>query len=153
MPSTLDFKRIYRDCDLMASFQAEARTKRSSYSDDLMGGSALDLSDQRALLLDKVQESSDHVDRTTLKLEHGYRVALETEQIGADVLGNLGTQRESLNKARQRLTDMESDLGRSSRILTVMIRRVVQNRVVVIFIIAFLLLIAGICIYFAVRHR
>ncbi|GAV05921.1 hypothetical protein RvY_15977 [Ramazzottius varieornatus] len=104
--------------------------------------------DQRQILL----ENTERVDRTTYRLEQGYRAALETEQIGASVLGNLASQRETLNRTRGRIHEMEQDLGRSSRILTVMIRRVVQNRVLVICLIAFIVFIIGICIYFAV-HR
>lgn len=133
--------------------QKETKNSRNSWHSDDLTNVSLDTNDQRALLLDKVQENSDQLDRTTLKLDQGYRVALETEQLGASVLGNLGTQRESLNRTRHRLTEMDHDLGRSSRILSVMIRRVMQNRVLVVCIVAFILIIIAICIYFAMRHQ
>ncbi|XP_055332026.1 vesicle transport through interaction with t-SNAREs homolog 1A-like [Paramacrobiotus metropolitanus] len=125
--------------------------KNPKLADAHFQDAVVDVSDQRALLLERVQDSSDHLDRATRTLDQGYRVALETEQIGASVLNNLNTQRETLNKARSRMNDMEEDLGRSSRILTVMIRRVVQNRVLVVGIVAVLLIIIGICVYFGVR--
>jgi vesicle transport through interaction with t-SNAREs 1 len=131
------------------------KTVRSGNSDDHNRDALLSADDpfvpsddQRALLL----ENTERIDRTTYRLEQGYRAALETEQIGATVLSNLGSQKESLNKTRHRLTEMEEDLGRSSRVLTTMIRRVIQNRVVIVGLMAFLVIAIGICIYLTV-HR
>jgi hypothetical protein len=44
-------------------------------------------------------------------------------QIGAEVLSNLETQRETIGRARERLRETDADLGRSGKILSQMIRR------------------------------
>ncbi|OQV21151.1 putative Vesicle transport through interaction with t-SNAREs-like protein 1A [Hypsibius exemplaris] len=139
------------------TFQRDLKTARLGNSDEANRETLLSMSDdnyttnddQQALL----QENTDRLDRTTYKMEQAYRAALETEQIGATVLSNLGSQKESLNKTRQRLTEMDEDLGRSSRLLSVMIHRVVQNRVMIVGLMAFLVLIIGICIYLTVHRK
>lgn len=44
-------------------------------------------------------------------------------QIGAEVLGDLSSQRETISRARDRLREADSDLNRSRKVLSQMIRR------------------------------
>ena len=55
--------------------------------------------EQKRRLLD----NSERIERTGNKLEEGYRVVLETEQIGTQVLQDLSQQRETLQRARSRV--------------------------------------------------
>ena len=67
----------------------------------------------------------------------------ETEQIGGSVLEDLSSQRETLQRARGRLKDVEAGLGSSNTILKGMIFKARQNKIVLlalIVIIALLLL-------------
>ncbi|GMR48203.1 hypothetical protein PMAYCL1PPCAC_18398, partial [Pristionchus mayeri] len=82
--------------------------------------------------------NTERLERTSRKLQDATRIAIETEQIGAEVLGNLGAQRETINRARNRMREADSDLGRSSRLLNEMIRRVVRNRLLLMGVGAFL---------------
>ncbi|CAL8100846.1 unnamed protein product [Calicophoron daubneyi] len=99
--------------------------------------------DMRARLLDNTERMA----RSTGQLEDGVRVALQTEEVGSTILGELGEQREKLQRSRNRLRQADSDLNKSSRILSEMTRRVIQNRVLLIGIIFFVILIFVVAIY------
>lgn len=56
--------------------------------------------DQKRRLLD----NSERLERTGNYLKDGYRVVLETEQIGTQVLQDLSEQRETIHRARGRVS-------------------------------------------------
>lgn len=56
--------------------------------------------DQRKRLLD----ASDRIERTGRTLQNGYRMALETEEIGSQVLKDLHEQRETIQRSRGRVS-------------------------------------------------
>jgi vesicle transport through interaction with t-SNAREs protein 1 len=56
-------------------------------------------SDQKQRLLD----NSEKVERTGRQLEEGYRVVIETQEIGTQVLQNLSDQRETIKRTRSRV--------------------------------------------------
>ncbi|EDW18060.1 vesicle transport through interaction with t-SNAREs homolog 1A isoform X2 [Drosophila mojavensis] len=82
--------------------------------------------DQRQRLL----ENSERIERTGNRLNEGYRVAIETEALGAQVLNDLHHQRETLQGARARLRETNADLGRASRTLNSMMLRALREKVV-----------------------
>ena len=94
--------------------------------------------DQRARLLD----NSERIERTGNRLMDGYRVALETEQLGAEVLGDLHHQRETLQSARSRMRETNAELGRASRTLNSMMLRALREKAV--------LYVVGVCFVLAV---
>lgn len=55
---------------------------------------------QRERLLD----STGRLDKTSNQLEEGHRIALETEQIGMDIMDNLQKDRETIQRARSRVS-------------------------------------------------
>lgn len=55
--------------------------------------------DQKQRLLDNTEK----LERTGNKLEEGYRILVETEQTGTQILQNLGEQRETIQKSRNRV--------------------------------------------------
>ena len=57
--------------------------------------------EQRQRLLD----NSERVERTGRQLSAGYRIALETEEIGTEVLRDLHSQRETIHRARSRVSN------------------------------------------------
>ncbi|CAH1246275.1 vesicle transport through interaction with t-SNAREs homolog 1A-like isoform X2 [Branchiostoma lanceolatum] len=103
--------------------------------------------DQRTRLLD----NTERMERSGRKLEAGYRMAVETEQVGADILDNLHQDREKIQRSKDRLRETDSDLGKSSRILSAMMRRIIQNRVVLFVVIAVMILVIALTIYFSTR--
>ncbi|XP_065834122.1 vesicle transport through interaction with t-SNAREs homolog 1A-like isoform X1 [Oscarella lobularis] len=102
---------------------------------------------KRAKLLD----NTETLNKGSRRLEEGYKMALETEQIGAQIMDDLSRDRETIIRARERLKDTDGNLSKSSRVLRNMMRRVVQNRVVVAIIVLVLLAVIIVGIYFAVK--
>ncbi|KFO28990.1 Vesicle transport through interaction with t-SNAREs like protein 1A [Fukomys damarensis] len=78
---------------------------------------------KRAHLLD----NTERLERSSRRLEAGYQIAVETEQIGQEMLENLSHDREKIQRARERLRETDANLGKSSRILTGMLRRSVKK--------------------------
>ncbi|CAH8875875.1 unnamed protein product [Trichobilharzia szidati] len=104
--------------------------------------------DMRAQLL----SNTERIARSTTKLEDGVRIALETEDVGGHILQDLSEQREKLQRSRDRLRQADSDLKRSSRLVAVMTRRVLQNKVLLIAVISLMVLIFFVAIYLVTRH-
>uniref|UniRef100_A0A0N4ZIS9 V-SNARE domain-containing protein n=1 Tax=Parastrongyloides trichosuri TaxID=131310 RepID=A0A0N4ZIS9_PARTI len=84
---------------------------------------------------EKLISNTERLERGSRKIEESYRIALETEDIGATVLQDLSAQRETLNRARERLRETGADLLSSDRLVSKMIRRLVQNRLFLILIV------------------
>ncbi|XP_045921088.1 vesicle transport through interaction with t-SNAREs homolog 1A isoform X2 [Micropterus dolomieu] len=103
--------------------------------------------DFRAHLLDNTEK----LERSSRRLEAGYQIAVETEQVGQEILSNLHSDREKIQRARERLRETDANLGKSSRILTGMLRRIIQNRVLVFILGAIILLTIILAIYFNMR--
>ncbi|XP_034988302.1 vesicle transport through interaction with t-SNAREs homolog 1A isoform X2 [Zootoca vivipara] len=126
----------------MEKLEADFKRSRIAYSDEvrneLLGDDGNSSEIQRAHLLD----NTERLERSSRRLEAGYQIAVETEQIGQDILENLSHDREKIQRARERLRETDANLGKSSRILTGMLRRIIQNRI--------LLVILGIIVIFAV---
>ncbi|XP_063749044.1 vesicle transport through interaction with t-SNAREs homolog 1A isoform X4 [Eleginops maclovinus] len=103
--------------------------------------------DFRAHLLDNTEK----LERSSRRLEAGYQIAVETEQVGQEILSNLHSDREKIQRARERLRETDANLGKSSRILTGMLRRIIQNRALVFMLGAIILLTIILAIYFNLR--
>lgn len=59
--------------------------------------------EQRKRLLD----ASERIDRTGRTLQNGYRMVLETEEIGTQVLKDLHDQRETIQRSRGRVKNLK----------------------------------------------
>ncbi|XP_038677475.1 vesicle transport through interaction with t-SNAREs homolog 1A isoform X4 [Scyliorhinus canicula] len=117
-------------------------TRMKSYKQEL---EKLD-KDFRACLLD----NTERLERSTRRLEAGYQLTVETEQIGQEILENLHHDKEKIQRARERLRETDTNLGKSSRVLTGMLRRIIQNRILMFILGAIILLTIVLAIYFAV---
>ncbi|XP_077311161.1 vesicle transport through interaction with t-SNAREs homolog 1A isoform X3 [Lithobates pipiens] len=135
----------------MSKLEADFKRSRIAYSDEvrneLLGDDGNSSESQRAHLLD----NTERLDRSSRRLEAGYQIAVETEQIGQNILENLNQDREKIQRARDRLRETDTNLGKSSRILTGMLRRIIQNRLLV-FVLGIIIVITIIlAIYFSFR--
>ncbi|VEN64713.1 unnamed protein product [Callosobruchus maculatus] len=103
-------------------------------------------SDQKQRLL----ENSESLERSNKKLEQGYKVIIETQEIGNQVLKNLGEQRETIQRSRNRLREHDEDLGRSGKLMNAMIMRSLQQKVILIAVLVcfFLMLCIGLYLGF-----
>lgn len=82
-----------------------------------------------------VQQGAEILERTSQSIYRSTQVAIETEEIGAGVIQELGTQREVLTRTHQRLGDTDAELSRSRRILRSMARVALTNKLVLVLII------------------
>ncbi|NP_001084318.1 vesicle transport through interaction with t-SNAREs 1A L homeolog [Xenopus laevis] len=114
----------------LGKLDADFKRSRIAYSDEVRnellgddGNSSesqlIKLREERAHLLD----NTERLERSSRRLEAGYQVAVETEQIGQNILENLSQDREKIQRARERLRETDANLGKSSRVLTGMLRR------------------------------
>ncbi|KAL5018786.1 hypothetical protein ScPMuIL_004508 [Solemya velum] len=126
-----------------------AKLGLDSCRDELLGDDTHDSEDQRTRLLD----NSERLERSSRKLEHGQRIALETEAIGAQIMDDLNSQRHSIQRSRNRLEEMNTTLGKSSRVLSGMMKRIIQNRILLLGIGVFILVVVGVAIYFMVKKH
>ncbi|KAM8736360.1 vesicle transport through interaction with t-SNAREs homolog 1B [Acanthopagrus schlegelii] len=101
------------------------------------------LQSQRALLL----QGTDSLNSASQSIERSQRIANETEQIGTDIIEELGEQREQLDRTRNRLVNTGENLSRSRKILRAMSRRLVTNKLLLGVIILMELAILGAVIY------
>ncbi|XP_013385965.1 vesicle transport through interaction with t-SNAREs homolog 1A [Lingula anatina] len=135
--------------------QLEKNLKKSkiAFSDhvhareELLGDETQNSEDQRTRLLD----NTERLERSSKRLEHGYQTVLETEQIGAAVLDDLHSQRQTIQRSRERLRETDAALGKSSRILSGMMRRIIQNRAVLVVVGIIILIVIIVGIYFAAK--
>ncbi|XP_036754391.2 vesicle transport through interaction with t-SNAREs homolog 1A isoform X1 [Manis pentadactyla] len=107
----------------MGKLETDFKRSRIAYSDEvrneLLGDDGNSSENQRAHLLD----NTGRLERASRRLEAGYQIAVETEQIGQEMLENLSHDREKIQRARERLRETDANLGKSSRVLTGMLRR------------------------------
>ncbi|CAJ1080344.1 vesicle transport through interaction with t-SNAREs homolog 1A isoform X1 [Xyrichtys novacula] len=138
--------------------EKDFKRSRIAYSDEvrneLLGDDAsssenqlIKLREERAHLLDNTEK----LERSSRRLEAGYQIAVETEQVGQEILSNLHSDREKIQRARERLRETDANLGKSSRILTGMLRRIIQNRILIFILGAIILLTIILAIYYNLR--
>ncbi|XP_005996310.1 vesicle transport through interaction with t-SNAREs homolog 1A isoform X1 [Latimeria chalumnae] len=141
----------------MEKLETDFKRSRIAYSDEVRnellgddGNSSesqlIKLREERAHLLD----NTERLERSSRRLEAGYQIAVETEQIGQEILENLHHDKEKIQRARERLRDTDANLGKSSRILTGMLRRIIQNRVLMFVLGVIILFTVVLAIYFSI---
>lgn len=95
-----------------------------------------------------VRQGTAALERTSQSLFRTTQIALETEEIGTGVIQELGQQRDVLTRTRERLTDTDVELGRSRRILQMMYRGTITNKLILALIIFLEVGILGGLIYY-----
>jgi len=117
--------------------------QQAASRDALLGGgskaypAADDPYSDRQRLLAGTQSLTD----STKRLEQSHRVALETEEVGADILRSLRVQREQIEHSREMLGGAEGHVDRASGTLKGMIRTMYKQRFITGAILAVLVLI------------
>jgi len=105
------------------------------YTDDPESGDVQ--LEQRQQLL----KGTDRLERSSGRLRESQRIALQTEEIGANTLADLGRQRETIVHTRTTLGESEGYTDRSIKTLRGMARRMATNRLITIAIITVLVLL------------
>lgn len=118
----------------MTQSQRKAKISQTCGEDmtriELMGCDFDDSYDQKTKLL---ADDTQRMEATERRLTEGYRLALESEEIGSQILENLNQQRETIQRSRDRLRTTNADLKKSNKILGLMTRRSLQTRVLIYF--------------------
>ncbi|KAK1791263.1 hypothetical protein P4O66_013287 [Electrophorus voltai] len=104
---------------------------------------------QRTLLL----QGTEVLTNASQSIERSQRIAAETDQIGTDIIEELGEQREQLDRTRDRLVHTGENLSRSRKILRAMSRRVMTNKLLLGIIIILELAILGAVVYLKFFRR
>jgi len=86
-------------------------------------------------------ETDQMLASSSRQLEDGKRLLAETEEVGGAVLGDLASQRETIQRARSRLKDVEGGLGASNTILKGMMLRAQQNKIMLVLVCLVVLLV------------
>ncbi|EEQ39264.1 Vesicle transport v-SNARE protein N-terminus family protein [Clavispora lusitaniae] len=81
------------------------------------------------------------LDRTSERLRDSQRVALETENIGGNILNDLRAQREQIVNSRNTLSNADTYVDKSIQTLKSMSRRITANKFISYAIIAVLILL------------
>lgn len=98
----------------------------------------------------RLLENSERIERTGKRLDDGYRIVLETEQIGSQVLQDLHHQRETIQSARSKIRETNAELGRTSKLLNSMILRILQQKIILYGVGSLFIVIILLSIYFKI---
>jgi vesicle transport through interaction with t-SNAREs 1 len=97
------------------------------------------------------EESQYTLHKMNKNLDNGYRMVLETEETGKNILSDLFSQRETVERARDRLREANSNLGKSSRVVGEMARRILQNKIILFGMCALIFLAVIFTLYILIR--
>jgi len=134
------WKKSAKDLHLQSS-RSELFNHSTSGGDDPY---ADDAANQRTRLLAGTQSLND----SSRRLEDSHRIALETEDVGADILRSLRVQREQIENTRETLQTTDRSIDRASGTLKGMIKRMYQQRYVTWAIIAVLVILICLILWF-----
>jgi len=128
--------------------KAAASSSNSLNRTDLMAGAGsqdyqVQFMDQRQGLL----AGNEKLNKTSDRVNNAHRIAIETEAIGTNVLGDLNQQRGQIIRATEKLDDVNDNMKQSKTILSGMARRVATNKVILAIIILLLMGIIGMIVY------
>lgn len=107
------------------------------------------LQSQRVLLL----QGTDSLNRATQSIERSHRIAAETDQIGSEIIEELGEQRDQLERTKSRLVNTSENLSKSRKILRSMSRKVTTNKLLLSIVILLELAILGGLVYYKFFRR
>lgn len=91
--------------------------------------------------------------RSAQSVQRSQTVAAETEQIGREVIEELGTQRETLVRAKTRLSETDQELDTSRKLMRMIGKRVLTNKIALILIILLEIAILGLTVYLKFFHN
>ncbi|GAC77144.1 hypothetical protein PANT_24d00062 [Moesziomyces antarcticus T-34] len=115
-----------------------------AYADD---DADLEAADSATANRQRLLQGTASLEDGTRRLEESNRLALETEDLGADILRDLRSQREQIENSRDTLRQADQSIDRSSKTLSKMIRRAKQQKLVTVGIIVCLVLLILLILY------
>ncbi|XP_009790273.1 vesicle transport v-SNARE 12-like isoform X1 [Nicotiana tabacum] len=102
---------------------------------------------------ERLAMTTERLDQSSDRIRESRRAALETEDLGVSILGELQQQRESLLNSHNRLHGVDDAIDKSKKVLTSMSRRISRNKWIMGSVIGALILAIIIILYFKLfRH-
>ncbi|XP_006113460.1 vesicle transport through interaction with t-SNAREs homolog 1B [Pelodiscus sinensis] len=136
------FQREMKSTDLGLCPGSRGDTKYGIYTTE--NEQTTHLQSQRVLLL----QGTDSLNRATQSIDRSHRIAAETDQIGTEIIEELGDQREQLERTKSRLVNTNENLSKTRKILRSISRRVITNKLLLSVIILIELAILGGVVYY-----
>ncbi|KAJ9523162.1 hypothetical protein QJQ45_024089 [Haematococcus lacustris] len=93
---------------------------------------------------DKMLTATQRLEKTNDVLQYGREQLQQTEDLGASILQNLHSQRETIMHSKDTLASADDNISKARKLLSDMTRRMMQNKLIMAGVILFLL--AGIAI-------
>lgn len=134
---------------LETEFNSQIKNKKSNRRIELQ----LNDSQEDNELNDLKSKNGETMGRMNKNLENGYRIVLESEETGKNILSDLFSQREQVERSRDRLREVNSNLGKSSRIVGAMTRKLLQNKIILFGLSIFLVVFVLFIIYMVIRQK
>lgn len=91
--------------------------------------------------------ANQKLDAATARLEEARRQALESEQIGVEVMSDLRHQRDVIKNARNNMSTIGSNLGTAKDRIQSMARRAAANKIIVYVVVIFFIIMLGVVGY------
>ncbi|KAK6528217.1 hypothetical protein TWF281_009465 [Arthrobotrys megalospora] len=129
------------DHDLDKNKQSLKRAAAEADRQNIYGGKGPTGQDSVYEQRQQLLSGTERLERSSQRLQNSQRLAAETENIGAGILGDLYGQRSTLLHARENLLEGEGYVNKSVQTLRGMARRMATNRMITIAIITVLVLL------------
>jgi len=139
-----DLSKLQRDLQGASLFSSSGNGPSSNFRDPYSDDYQVKELDHRQ----KILSGSAKLDESTERLNNAHRIAIETENIGTNVLGEMHGQRRQLEGVRDNLDAVNDNVVKGRKIISSMGRRVVTNKLILAIVICVLLLTNGLIIYF-----
>ena len=124
--------RGYRE--IVGKLQSDIRQREFQMTKDRLRGTGDDdmiiQQSHEEMLRQQVMRGTAVLERTTESIQRSQQVAHETAEVGEAIMGDLGVQRETLERARSMLHETDAELSRSRRILKRISRGTLYNKVI-----------------------
>jgi len=145
-PSLAPKLREYRN-ELAARKSELLNAQNSLQLGELLGSSSGGASSSR----DELEDTNKTLRSSSRRLADTKRSALEAEEIGLDIMGDLHSQRDSIMRSKGHMREMDEELGMSKRILSTMGYRMQTNQLIVGCLLVVLSITVAVVIYLKIR--
>nr|ACJ86174.1 unknown [Medicago truncatula] len=97
---------------------------------------------------DRLMFSTERLNKSSDRIKDSRRTMLETEELGVSILQDLHSQRQSLLHAHDTLHGVDDNVSKSKKILSNMSKRMNRNKCIISTIVAVLVLVIMLTLYF-----
>ncbi len=138
-----DLNKLKADAKKASTFTSSDSANRAELG--LVGDS---WSASSAAQRERLLATTDRINRSGERIQQSKQTLLETEELGVSILQDLHRQRETIVHARDTLHGVDDNITKSRKILSVMARRIMQNKAIMYGIILLLVGSIGMLVYF-----